>query len=83
MDRKINIVTTNTMVIKDIYGRTLYLNVNRNLYDALIHDYLNGSINWVDLKSKLLKWIYKYLSLEEKEIIEVFDLDNGVTWIGW
>lgn len=78
MDREINIITTNTIVIKDIYGKTSYININRKLYDSLMHDYVEGRINWLSLKRQLLNKIFSAFSLEEEELIEVFDLDNGI-----
>lgn len=78
MDRKINIITANTLVIKDIYGRTLYINIDEKLYDSLMRDYIEGRLNRVSLKRQLLNVIFSELSLEEEELTEVFDLGNGI-----
>lgn len=78
MGKEINIFAANTIVIKDVYGRTSYISINRKLYDSLIHDYFEGRIDWLSLKRQLLKIIFYELSLEEEELIEVFDLNNGI-----
>ena len=78
MDKEINIITANTLVIKDIYGRTSYINIDEKLYDSLMRDYVEGRLNRVLLKRQLLNIIFYELSLEEEELIEVFDLDNGI-----
>lgn len=78
MDKEINIITANTLVIKDIYGRTSYINIDEKLYDSLMRDYVEGRLNRVSLKRQLLNIIFSELSLEEEELIEVFDLGNGI-----
>lgn len=78
MDKEINIITANTLVIKDIYGRTSYINIDEKLYDSLMRDYIEGRLNRVLLKRQLLNVIFSELSLEEEELTEVFDLGNGI-----
>lgn len=78
MDKEINIITANTLVIKDIYGRTSYINIDEKLYDSLMRDYVEGRLNRVLLKRQLLNVIFSELSLEEEELTEVFDLGDGI-----
>ena len=78
MDKEINIITANTLVIKDIYRRTSYINIDEKLYDSLMRDYVEGRLNRVLLKRQLLNVIFSELSLEEEELTEVFDLGDGI-----
>ena len=78
MGKEINIFAANTIVIKDIYGRTSYISIDEKLYDSLMRDYIEGRLNRVLLKRQLLNVIFSELSLEEEELTEVFDLGNGI-----